>query len=80
VIIDQDSSGDVRVTDVGGSVELLADGSGQVLVTDVKGTVRLPRRGTDRGTGRRNERTPGPVAVQRISASSRSIIRAACAR
>jgi hypothetical protein len=42
VLIEQDSSGDVRVSDVEGNVALLADGSGQVQVSNVKGQVRVP--------------------------------------
>jgi hypothetical protein len=42
VRIDQDSSGDIRIADVGKDVTVLADSSGEVRVTGVKGVVRIP--------------------------------------
>ena len=40
--IDQDSSGDIRVSDVGRDFELLSDSSGEVKVSGVEGQVHLP--------------------------------------
>jgi hypothetical protein len=42
VRIEQDSSGDITVTDIGGNFEVVMDSSGSIRVADVKGSVSLP--------------------------------------
>jgi hypothetical protein len=42
VRIEQDSSGDISIVNVGRDVEVLADSSGQVRVSSVQGAVKIP--------------------------------------
>jgi hypothetical protein len=39
---DNDSSGDINVTDVGGSLSVIIDSSGNILYERVSGSVRIP--------------------------------------
>ena len=42
VVIENDSSGDIEIEHVGGSVEVVADSTGERAIADVRGSITVP--------------------------------------